>query len=67
VNAHCRLICAQAKRRIANHPHYEDESIRHKTYQIHHWFAYRSIPDVHKILSGMQSGAPPCQDDADWR
>jgi hypothetical protein len=47
------LVWAQAKRRIANHPHYEDESIRHKTYQIHHWFAYRSIPDVHKILSGM--------------
>eukprot|EP00123_Amoebidium_parasiticum_P012062 comp21088_c0_seq2/m.28445 comp21088_c0_seq2/g.28445 ORF comp21088_c0_seq2/g.28445 comp21088_c0_seq2/m.28445 type:complete len:630 (-) comp21088_c0_seq2:47-1936(-) len=55
-----------AERKVANHPHYEDESIRRKTYKIAHWFGRRTIPDVHRILSGLNityivNHHPPCQ------
>eukprot|EP01134_Creolimax_fragrantissima_P005667 CFRG5667T1 len=52
-------------RSTANHPHYEDKAIRHKTYEIAHWFGWRSIPDVHAILvkyniTHFVNHIPPC-------
>ncbi|KNC70379.1 hypothetical protein SARC_17094, partial [Sphaeroforma arctica JP610] len=54
-----------ANRTTANHPHYEDQAIRHKTYKIAHWFGWRPVQEVHAILSGygithVVNHLPPC-------
>ncbi|BFZ09497.1 hypothetical protein BsWGS_12536 [Bradybaena similaris] len=42
-------------RHITNHPHYEDQYLRHKTKQLYQIYGRRTVEDVHKILTKYQT------------